>query len=251
MQDRIRFLIAGAALLATTAPIRAQDISPRTSSARRTGRILGVFDENGEPIEGADVVDRIGGGTARTQRSGLIGMAEFLSQHDSSVVTIKKIGFADTTILVMVGAADTIPTQVFLRHVTALDGFTIEARETEHLPFYLKDFEERLHDAKTFAAKTFTPAEMRKNDGRRLYELMLDKGFGQATPHCGRYGIFINGVLFQPDPKTIIPGSAGIPDDFYAEQFDAVVFYPNATMPMEFRVTGSGCGALVLYRRNK
>jgi hypothetical protein len=38
------------------------------------------------------VVDRIGGGVARTQRSGLVGMANFVSQHDSAVVTVRKIG---------------------------------------------------------------------------------------------------------------------------------------------------------------
>src|SRR5262249_26719433 len=159
--------------------------------------------------------------------------------------TIRKIGFADTTILVMVGAKDTVPMQIFLRHVTALDAVTVEAHEVEHLPFYLKDFEDRLAGAKAGAVKTFTPAEMRKSDGRRLYDLLLDKGFGQATMHCGRVGIFINGILFQPDPKTVIPGSAGIPDDFYVEQFDAVVYYTNANMPMEFRTTGAGCGALL------
>lgn len=258
MQTRIRMplgaFVLGAVLATSTTSVRAQNTAspaPAQANARRVGRILGVFDENGQPLEGADVVDRIGGGAARTQRAGLVGMAEFRSQHDSSVVTIRKIGFADTTILVMVGAADTVPMQVFLRHVTAIEGVTVEAHEVEHLPFYLKDFEERLNDAKAIAAKTFTPAELRKSDGRRLYDVLLQKGVGQAAPRCGRVGIFINGVLFKPDPKTVIAGSAGIPDDFYVADFDAVVYYSGATMPMEFRVTGGGCGALLLYPRNK
>ena len=165
---------------------------------QRVGRIVGVFDENGQPLEGAEVVDRISGGSLRTTRSGLIGMAAVASQHDSAVVTVRKIGFADTTVLVMVGARDTVPMQVFLRRAAALDEVVITAKETEHLPFYLRDFEERYTSAKVTGAKTFTPAEFRKSDGLHLYDLLFTKHVGGRTERCGRLLVYRDGVPWTP-----------------------------------------------------
>src|ERR1043165_8489509 len=95
--SRLGVLAFPALLAASTAA--AQDTT--SAAPRSVGRIVGVFDtQSGLPLEGADVIDRTGGATLRTQRSGLVGLAAFRSQHDSSVVTIRKIGFADTTVLV-------------------------------------------------------------------------------------------------------------------------------------------------------
>jgi hypothetical protein len=215
---------------------------------RVVGRILGVFDtQSALPLEGADVIDRIGGSTLRTQRSGLVGLAAFTSQHDSSVVTVRKIGYADTTVLVMTGATDTVPVQIFLRHVTALDSMIVTAKEVEHAPLYLKDFEERMLESKITGAKTVGPGEMRKNDGRKLYDFLLGKGIGSGQ-RCRSFGIYLNGAPYRP--LVIAPGSPGIPDD-EVDHYDAVVFYTGAQMPMEFRRTGGGCAALLLYARGK
>jgi hypothetical protein len=219
-----------------------------TVAPKSVGRIIGVFDtETSLPLEGVDVIDRIGGGTARTQRSGLVGMAAFTSQHDSAVVTVRKIGYADTTFLVMVGATDTVPLQIFMRHVAALDSVVITARETEHMPLYLKDFEERMLGAKATGAKTVGPAEMRKNDGRRLYDLLLSKGI-TAGQRCRRIGVYLNGAPYRP--VTIAQGSPGVPDES-VDDYDAVVFYTGAEMPVEFRRTSGGCAVLLLYSRGR
>lgn len=222
---------------------------------RRAGRILGVFDENGRPLEGADVLDRIGGGSLRTTRSGLVGMANVTSQHDSAVVTIRKIGFADTTVLIMVGARDTVPVQIFLRHATALEGVTITAREIEHLPFYLKDFAERLEAAKGTGAKAFTPEDFRKKDGRHLYDVLREKHVGDRSARCGRILVYLDGVPRTP-PKTE-NFTAGVPEE-NADAFDAAIFYTVAEMPADLLHTmapGSSlnavpCGALLLYSRH-
>lgn len=240
--------LAGLAIVLVASAAQAQDTAA-TVTRSSVGRILGVFDgQSALPVEGADVVDRIGGGVIRTQRSGLVGLAAFASQHDSSVVTVRKIGYADTTILVMRGVADTVPVQVFLRHVTALDSMIVTAKEVEHLPLHLRDFEQRmLTDTKTLGAKAIGPVEMRKNDGRKLYDFLLGKGIGGGQ-RCRRFGVYLNGVPFQP--LTIAPGSPGIPDDD-VDHYDAIMFYTGAQMPAEFRRTGSGCAALLLYARGK
>jgi hypothetical protein len=137
--------------------------------------------------------------------------------------------------------------QVFLRHVVALDSVVISAHETEHLPLYLKDFEERMLGAKATGAKTIGPGEMRKNDGRRLYDLLLSKGIS-AGQRCRRIGVYLNGTPYRP--VSIAQGSPGVPDES-VDDYDAVVFYTGAQMPMEFRRTGGGCAALLLYSRGK
>ncbi|HEY4303118.1 MAG TPA: hypothetical protein VGM82_01520 [Gemmatimonadaceae bacterium] len=216
--------------------------------APKLGRILGLFDaENGEPLEGADVVDRLSGSSWRTLKSGLIGLAGVQTQHDSAVISIRKIGYADTTLLVMMGIRDTSPVQLFLRHVTALDSVVITAHETEHLPLYLHDFEQRLIDSKATGAKTIGPLEMRKNDGRRLYDLLLSKGITNSG-RCNRVGVYLNGAPYRP--PTVVRGSPGIPDES-VDDYDAVVFYTGAEMPAEFRRTGGGCAALLLYSRGR
>jgi len=237
------------ALLATLAasPALAQDTTKVT--LKSVGRILGVFDaESGLALEGADVIDRIGGIALRTQRSGLVGLAGFANQHDSAVVTVRKIGYADTTFLAMTGASDTVPMQVFLRHVTTLDSMIVTAKEVEHMPLYLRDYEERTRDAKATGAKLVAPLEMRKNDGRKLWDFLRSKGIANNLSRCGRVGVYLNGVPYRP--TAVAPGSPGIPDDD-VDQYDAVVFYTGAQMPMEFRRTGAGCAALLLYGRGK
>jgi hypothetical protein len=239
-------LIASLLAASTATRARAQD-SVKVAS-KGVGRIVGVFDaDSGEPLEGADVVDRIGGGVLRTVKSGLVGLASFTSQHDSAVVTVRKIGYADTTLLVMTRATDTVPVPVFLRHVTALDSVVVTAHETDHFPIYLRDFETRLLDAKATGAKTIGPAEMRKNDGRRLYNFLLSKGITNSR-RCGRVGVYLNGVPYRP--ATIAPGSPGIPDE-NVDEYDAVVFYTGAQMPAEFRRTSGGCAVLLLYGRGR
>lgn len=256
--------VALAATLVGVSRAHAQTYStaPAKPTSQSVGRILGIFDESGQPLEGADVVDRIGGGTMRTTRTGLVGMAVMSSQHDSAVVTIRKIGFADTTVLVMVGARDTVPMQVFLRHATTLDGVTITATESTHLPFYLRDFEERFNDVKITGAKTFTPAEFRKMDGLRVFDLLLLKGVGNKTQHCGRMLIYLDGVPWTPN--DVARGSADVPDED-ADHYDAAIYYTQSQMPAELMHTAqaptitrersgpapSGCGALLLYSRHK
>jgi hypothetical protein len=61
-------LLAGAAALLVASLGAAQTDTARAAPPR-PGRILGVFDpQTNAPIEGADVTDLIGGGTARTAR---------------------------------------------------------------------------------------------------------------------------------------------------------------------------------------
>jgi hypothetical protein len=230
-------------------PLSTASAQDSTKTPPKIGRILGVFDtQSSLPLEGVDVVDRIGGGTIRTGRAGLVGLGAFERQHDSSVVTIRKIGYADTTVLVMMGPVDTVPVQIFLRHVTALDSMIITATQAEHAPLYLRDFEQRsLNDTKVLGARAFGPAEMRKNDGRKLYNFLLDKGIG-AGQRCRTFGVYLNGAPYKP--LIVAPGSPGIPDDD-VDNYDAIVFYTGAQMPMEFRRTGGGCAALLLYARGK
>jgi hypothetical protein len=99
--------------------LRAQD-SSRT--AQHGGhRILGVFDAiSGAPLDAVDVIDLFVDDVYRTSASGLVGLWAFHSRHDSAAVRVRKVGYRDTSFVVMVAASDTLPISIFLEHATAL-----------------------------------------------------------------------------------------------------------------------------------
>jgi len=229
--------------------------SAQTDTARAArpnpGRIVGVFDaQTSSPLEGAEITDLIGGATTRTLRAGLFGMAAFQSQHDSSVIRVRKVGYADTTVLVMVGVKDTVPMQIFLRPVVALPEVAINAKETDRVPFYLRDFQQRVQDGEKFGGKAFPPVDVRKLDGHRLADLLRSKGIGIRSAHCHQVGLVANGVGYHPIDVT--PGSAGIPDEF-VDQYEAFFYYPAGRVPAELQkpTIGGDCGVLVMYPRAK
>jgi hypothetical protein len=222
----------------------AQDAGVGTpkSPAQRIGRILGVFDEEGRPLDGVEIMDRVGGGTMRTQASGLVGMGVLANQNDSAVVTIRKIGYADTTVLVMVGIRDTVPMQVFLRRATVLDAIVVMAKETERLPWYLRDFESRLSDTLARSAKAFTPAEFRKRDGTLLASLLMTRGIGMGR-HVGCL-ILLDGIPWNVSGADFARESV--------DTYEAAIFYSHANMPMELprtRESSTNC-AILLYSRH-
>jgi hypothetical protein len=248
----MRFFSSAAAAacgLACLASIAMGQTDTAAAARPKPGRIVGVFDaQTSSPLEGAEITDLIGGGSARTLKAGLFGMAAFQSQHDSSVIRVRKVGYADTTVLVMVGAKDTVPMQIFLRPVVALPEVAINAKETDRVPFYLRDFQQRVQDGQKFGGKAFTPADVRKLDGRRLAALLREKGIGIRTAHCRQVGLVVNGVGYHPIDVT--PGSAGIPDEF-VDQYEAFFYYPAGRVPAEFQkpTIGGDCGVLVMYPR--
>ena len=242
------------ALVALTLGLAAR-AHAQADTARRTptkpGRIVGVFDEvTSAPVDSAEITDLIGGVSTHTRGSGLFGMAAFQSQNDSSVIRIRKVGFADTTVLVMVGKRDTIPMQVFLRRVTSLPAVDVNDKETIHLPSYMRDFEDRVQKLGRSGATVFTPAEIRQATSRRLADVLRSKGVGMSSARCHNIALFRNGHQYHA--LDSVDGTAGIPDD-PIDNYEAIIYYRAEQVPEEFRhdTRDGDCGVLLMYTRIK
>jgi hypothetical protein len=215
----------------------------------KPGRIVGIFDPvTSAPIDSAEITDLISGVSTRTRASGLFGMAAFQSQHDSSVIRIRKVGFADTTLLVMVGKADTVPMQVFLRRVASLPAVDVDEKETIHLPGYMRDFEDRVQKLGKSGATVFTPAELRQATTRRLADVLRGKGVGMSTARCHNIALFLNGHQYHALDSVV--GTAGIPDD-PIDNYEAIIYYRAEQVPPDFRhdTRDGDCGVLLMYTR--
>jgi hypothetical protein len=234
-------------------------IAPRASAQTDTsraarpspGRIVGVFDAaTSTPVNGAEIMDLISGASTHTLASGLFGMAAFQSQNDSSVIRIRRVGFADTTVLVMVGKRDTVPVQIFLRRAQALPAVDVNEKETIHLPSYMRDFEDRVQKLGKSGATIFTPAELRQATTRRLSDVLRSKGVGMTTARCHNIALFRNGHQYHSLDSVV--GSAGIPDD-PIDNYEAIIYYRAEQVPDEFRhdTRDGDCGVLLMYSRVK
>jgi hypothetical protein len=213
--------------------------APRVPRAA-VGRLLGVFDEQSSaPILDAEVVDGLSEQSFRTQESGLIGLAGFRRQNDSAVVRVRKVGYRDTTLLVMLGPADTVPVLVFIHRVTTLPKVITEAIETKHKIGGMREFEDRLND-KSNQGKFVTPEELRKNDSRTLADVLSSIGYPGGR--CTQVRFFLDGRFVYAALTTTLSktnknhsnavGSIDLNQSVVA--YDAIEFYGRAAAPMEY-----------------
>lgn len=246
MHRSTTWLAASAALVALARGADAQDTTRRASPAPSppsVGRILGVFDDqSGQPLADVEIVDLLTGSSFRTQASGLIGLAGFARQHDSAAVRIRKLGFSDTSFVVMLGIADTTPVQVFLRRATQLDAVISSAPSDAGLTGNMREFAGRMRD-KTLHGKYVTPAQLPPNDPRRLGDVLFDIGFGRGTLRCAHgLRIFINGrqsTVVSTDDWGAVPIDLKEP----AVHYEAIEYYPGSG-PLEY----GGCSLLLWTR---
>lgn len=99
-----------ALLAAACAPVIVAAQTPL--SAYRT-RVLGVYTTDGDPIEGAQVVDEASKTSALTTKTGTISLS-FLPEG-ATLVRVRKVGFSETTTLVNIAPTDTLPVMVMLK----------------------------------------------------------------------------------------------------------------------------------------
>jgi hypothetical protein len=282
---------AGLAMLFVTSQLLAQGVGTRVDSnppARAAApaairsttssrRIVGVFDDDsGDPVADAEVVDLIGGTIAHTESHGLIELSQFHNQNDSAVVQIRKIGYADTSLIVMVGRADTVPLQINLHHAaTALETMISNATATPTLEGrQLQEFEDHRklgighfmdgaelrksvdnHSFVNYLASHFpslsVTAKAKANDP--TYLASGRGGCGGPAMRCGAassaclIAIYIDGVaLYVPGRGMQVPDL----EDYRSEDFAAVEWYPGAgTVPAKYSTTGATCGVLLLWRK--
>jgi hypothetical protein len=267
----IRLSVAG--LVLVSAQLAAQgNARPDTTPTARPGakrvipayrnRIIGVFDgQTYLPVEGAEVSDVMIGTKSLTSSTGNVSL--FFLPEGASLVRIRKVGYEAQTFMVSIAPQDSSTITVVLSHVTELPAVVSTDSAPHYISARLREFEER----RKLGFGYFIPeAELRKREADPLADVIQAKVPGINMMHVGGRGaylvsqrspgcqpaVFLDAV---PLAKQQIPPSRKVAVDL--SQFDvsmlgAVEFYQGgATLPPEFNVTASGCGALLLWTRER
>ena len=256
-------------------PVRDPVVRGPTRASQASLRLMGVFDEDsGQPIEGVEVMDMATGMSALTSTTGTVSLS-FLPA-DGGSVRIRKLGYGVQTM--SVSPADTNGITVTLKHVAELPAVVTRDSARRYISPGLRGFEER---RKTHSAGYFIDeATLRKEDGRPLGNVLVGRAPGATvkqasgsamfllkSPRCSNGGqpdVYVDGVALAHfyDPRFPLPARLRKSDDpreypidlsqFQVSDLAAVEYYPdNANMPVQFSRTAAGCGALLLWTRER
>jgi len=250
-------------LLLAASSVRAQESPARLPAYR--GRILGVFDANtGEPIEGAQVTDVLSKMSSLTTKTGTVSLV-FLPDS-GSIVRVQKVGYQPATMVVKISPEDTVPLTMLLNAVvTTLPTVVTKDTGSRHLSPGLRDMEERRRQGFGYF---ITEPELRKNDSKRMTNVIRTlpninmvcprperPRYGECWATSGRIGaknaflggscpldVYINGVI-SPDNDL---------EKLAVSEFAGVELYlGGASIPSLYNKTGSSCGVLLLWMRDR
>jgi len=255
-----RFVAALLVLNALSNVCEAQSPAPLP---RSRGRLLGVFNaQTGDPIEGAEVLDVLNKTKAMTTATGTVTLS-FLPDG-GSMVRVQKIGFAPYANVVAISEADTVPVTVMLTPVaqTLPTVLTKEAARPYTSPA-LRDFEERrLRGEGRFIGEDL----LRKNDSRRMTDLIRQIGVSVQCAKTFPYACFA--VSSRQGSRSALRGG-GCSFDVYIDglrisderrdlekirisEIGGVEVYSGpATIPPLYNMTGSTCGVVLFWSRER
>lgn len=261
--------LLGPAMRAQTPPASSTPAA-RVNYAYRY-RLLGVYDEaSGDPIEGVEVSDVLGGNKSLTTSTGTLSLV-FLPEG-ATLVRLRKVGFEVQTMTIAISPADTAPLTIIMRKSTQLPTVVVTDSATKHLSPSLRAFEEH---KKTGLGQYVEESYLRKNDDRSLAQSLAPKLAGVRTvtdpsgatylvssrkecsgpvlgkrcnaPNC-YVRVFLDGIQ-TTDNST--PGRTGIDlNHLNTLDYAAAEFYPGGmALPNGISALNSDCGTLLLYTR--
>jgi hypothetical protein len=175
----------------------------------------------------------------RTETSGLVGLWVFQHRNDTVAVRVRKIGYADTAFVVMVGVADTAPVSVFLRKATTLPTVIAEALASKRLSPNMEEFEDRLND-KSLTGRFLTKEELDKHSSKPILDVIHDLMAGKHRGCDAFPKLFVDGVRtpFEAFDTTTT-----------ADNYQGIEFYTPAAGPLRFGgtsdPTSSSAGTMV------
>jgi len=219
------------------------------------GRILGVFDANtGEPIEGAQVSDVLSKMSSLTTKTGTVSLV-FLPDS-GSIIRVQKIGYQPATMVVKISPEDTLPiTMLLTAAATTLPTVVTKDSAPRYVSPGLREFEGR---RKQGFGHFITEAELRKNDSKRMTSIVrtlpsiriVCPATGTRRSECWAVSVrrscavdvYVNGAMSTDNDLEKLAVS----------DYAAVEFYSGpATIPAEYNKTGSSCGVLLFWMRDR
>jgi len=251
MDTRTLTRFCGGVAIAVAAALSASGQAPSATRAR----ILGVFTEAGEAIEGAEVVDVLTQTKALTTKTGTVSLA-FLGDS-GSLIRIQKIGFRPQTMVVSMAPTDTLPITVILDAVgTMLPAVITKDSAIHHVSPGLRAMDERRHQG---FGQFITESELRRNDSKRMTSVI--RTLASVNIICPRGGLrraecWAVNVRSGCPVDVYLNGALSTDNDLeklQVSEFGGVEFYPGgATMPPQYNRTSScGGGALLLWTRER
>ena len=246
---------AAVALMCAAVPMRAQSAPVPLPPYR--ARILGVFNaQTGDPIEGASVTDILSGTAALTTVTGTVSLV-FLPDS-GSMVRIQKIGYKPE----MRNGRD-LAKGYGANHCSLKpdDDDASAVVTSDSSPRYvspgLRAFEER---RKAGFGRFVTEAELRKADNRTMTNVIRTMGVSvgctsrfpvrcfATSSRGGGIGcpldVYLDGIMVNKDDRDL--------ERMRADQFGGIEAYVGAaTIPPLYNKTGSACGVLLLWTRER
>lgn len=253
MRTRLTTVVA---MLAIAAGATAQS----TATAYHA-RLLGVFDsQSGLPIEGAEVGDMLSKAGAVTTSTGTVALS-FLPEGES-LIRIRKVGYQPVTIPVSISPADTTPLTVLMKAAAqTLPTVVTNDSAPHHLSPGLQAFDER---RRTNVGGYFVAeAELRKNDTKRMTTIIRNlpgvaincSHYGDRAGQCWPVTTRMGRITGNCKMQIYLDGIGANDDDLEklrVDQFAGVEYYPGgASIPPQYNKTGTSCGALLLWTRER
>ncbi len=231
-------------------------------------RVLGLFDQaTGQPVEGAEVFAVGTGWSAQTTSTGTMSLI-FLPDG-GGLVRIRKVGFAPLFTKVSISPRDTAPLTLMLEHVTELPAVVTSDSLHPFISGNLNGFQDR---AKLKLAGNFiTDTLLRKSENRTLANLLRSQfpGIGarlRAGPFGASYfgdykcgAVFLDGVPVNLGAESSAGRGAvrGLSQPFdlnsiQISELQGVEYYRSGgIVPVEFSSELTGCGAVLLWTRER
>jgi len=240
--------------------------------------ITAIDDQTGEAIPGVEVFEESANWSFVTSATGGANLSDVVP--DGGKIHLRKLGFEEQTMTVTMAPSDTTPIVVRMKRVAKLPAVVTTKAAPNYISPLLRAFEERRKNA---ATGYFIDEEtLRKDDTRLLSSVLASHVAGSIikplasanflvkSARCsggGQPDVYMNGVLmahmedsrWKTTPKlqkrTDLAGDlAQYPFDlnqFQVQGLAGVEYYPDNTMlPVQFN-RGRGCGALLLWTRER
>ena len=234
---------------------------------QQLGRLLGVFDDaTGQPVIGAEVVDLATGTKALTSVSGAISLA-FL-EPGPTVLQIRKIGYKNKMLTVVVAATDTtsitltlVPLGQMLPEVVTKGASTTIGKLATFEQHRAEGFGHFLTREQLAKMESHLTSDVfRSIPGLKLWNDPLYRTAWYVGTARGRASIVRNGpsgtclAAVMLDGIMIYSGGEGQPpfdiNSIRPEDMAGVEYYGGgAAMPLEYNSTRATCGLVVIWTR--
>jgi hypothetical protein len=223
-------------------------------------RILGVFNMDGKPLEGVEVTDVKSGTTALTTATGTVSLAYL--PDGGSEVRVRQLGYVPVTQFVRIGPADTTPVTVILTSTATILPALVARDTSRHIAPGLRDFDERRRSGRGYF---LGEPELRKADNREMPNVVRTipgivvscaKAFPQECHAVSgraqtKYALIGGG---QCQYLIYIDGARSAETNLNmlrVKDYAGIESYTATQIPMQYNATGSACGVLLFWTRER